>query len=218
MRKQIIIVLFVILAVFGAAFYFMKTGQESTRTEPVKIVAFGDSLTAGYDVPTGDNYPSQLRGALARYKIEMVNMGQSGDTTDDAKSRVEQVIDEKPDIVILGIGGNDALRGLPAGTAKKNIEDIIDTLEHSEKPPRIILLNMQAPLTYGLDYKGHFDAIYREVADEYRIPLVPFIITKIYLDTKYVLPDRIHMNREGYAYVVKHYLASAVEGEIKKLK
>lgn len=216
---KILIATIVILALSGTAYYFMTQREtETVRTTPIKIVAFGDSLTAGYGVSETENYPNLLKTALSAYPIEMINLGVNGDTTGDAKARVQQVIDEKPDLVILGIGGNDALRLLPVGEVKANMESIIEALRAQPAPPRILLLEMKAAVHGGLDYKKEFDAVYEDVAEKYDLPLVPFVITKIYLDQKYVLSDRIHMNGAGYAYVVKEYLKEAVEDEIRKLK
>jgi acyl-CoA thioesterase-1 len=220
MRNLFTIILLLLLIGGGAYYVYMITTKRTataSRATPVKIVAFGDSLTAGYGVPEEDSYPSQLARALSQYPITMVNLGVSGDTTQDALARVEQVIDEKPDIVLLGIGGNDALRTLPVDQAKANIESILQTLRSQPNAPRIVLLEMQASINGGLAYKRDFDAIYEEVAEKYRLTLVPFIVTSIYLDAHYMLPDRIHMNKEGYAYVIENYLKKAVMDEIHKL-
>jgi acyl-CoA thioesterase-1 len=209
------VVLLIALGIGGALYFMNRSHSVPVQSRPIKIVAFGDSLTAGYGVPEEDNYPNQLRKALSGYTIEMVNLGVSGDTTEDAKERIQQVIVERPDIVLVGIGGNDALRLAPVEQVQANIESIIQSLQAQPHPPRIILLQMQAAINGGLTYKNNFDALYEKIADKYKIPLVPFIVTKIYFNQAYMLPDRIHMNKEGYAYIVKEYVQEAVEKEIK---
>lgn len=215
---KILIVTILVLALGAGIFFLMQQESEPKRTTPIKIVAFGDSLTAGYGVAEEENYPSQLKKALSEYQIDMINLGVSGDTTESAKERLQQVIDAEPDIVLLGIGGNDALRLLPIAQAKANIESMVQRLKSQANPPRIILLEMQTGIHGGLPYKREFDAIYQDIAEAHNIPLVPFIVAKIYLDQAYMLSDRIHMNREGYAYIVREYLKSAVEKEIRRLQ
>lgn len=211
--------LLAILLLSGTAYYVMNRNDEKeTRTAPIRIVALGDSLTTGYGVSEEENYPNQLKLALSKYPIEITNLGVNGDTTAGAKERLDRVMEEKPDIVILGIGGNDALRLVPIADIQANIESIVETLRSQPNPPRIVLLQMQTAIQGGMDYKREFDKMYEKIADRYDLPLVPFIITKIYLDPKYVLSDRIHMNAAGYAYVVNEYLKDTVEQEIRKLK
>lgn len=211
--------LIVMLLLSGTAYYVVERNDEKeTRTAPIRIVALGDSLTAGYGVSEEENYPNQLKLALSKYPIEIKNLGVNGDTTAGAKERLDRVMEEKPDIVILGIGGNDALRLVPIADIQANIESIVETLRSQPNPPRIVLLQMQTAIQGGMDYKREFDKMYEKIADRYDLPLVPFILTKIYLDPKYVLSDRIHMNAAGYAYVVNEYLKETVEQEIRKLK
>lgn len=207
----------------GGGFLYIMSKESANRTsresDPVRIVAFGDSLTEGYGVGINETYPYFLERALsAKHSVTVINQGISGDTTYDATQRVSSVLDEKPDIVLLGIGGNDALRVMSAKNAKDNIETIIKALQAAQKPPRIVLLQMQAGVNGGFDYKKQFDMIYPELADAYHIPLVPFVVTSVYLDPAYMLPDRVHMNAAGYKYVVDHYLKDAVEKEIQQLK
>ena len=218
MTKTPLILSLLLVVTAGAYLFMVNKEQSQLGGRPLRIVAFGDSLTAGYGVSEEENYPSQLVRSLSKYQIEMINLGVNGDTSLDAKNRLQDVINEKPDIVLLGIGGNDALRLLPPAEAKENIGSIIQTLRSQPNPPRIILLEMKAGLHGGLDYKREFDAIYEELAEQYDLPLVPFVITNIYLDQKYVLSDRIHMNSEGYGYVVREYLKDAVEKEIKRMQ
>lgn len=223
MTTRTVVTLLAIALIGGSLFYFMSedTARRTIRdtSEPVKIVAFGDSLTEGYGVEQSESYPYLLSRALSYdHKVTMVNQGVSGDTTADARFRIEEVIDQKPDVVIIGLGGNDALRLLPVEKAKENIKSIIEILQGMEKPPRILLLQMQAGTNGGFEYKKQFDQMYPDLAKAYNIPLVPFIITKIYLDPAYMLPDRIHMNAAGYKYIVDEYLKEAVEKEIQKIR
>lgn len=223
MPTRFILIIAGAILIGGAVFYFLlkedTARSERMTAQPVKIVAFGDSLTAGYGVDARENYPYLLESSLIdSYNVTVINQGVHGDTTADARLRADTILNDQPDIVILGIGGNDALRLLPADKARENIGTIIEILQGAQKPPRILLLQMQAGIHGGFEYKKQFDRIYPELAEKYGVPLVPFIVTKIYLDEAYMLPDRIHMNKEGYAYIVREHLRDAVEKEIRKLQ
>lgn len=178
----------------------------------IKIIAFGDSLTAGYGLPLAESYPAQLEAMLIRdgYDVSVINAGVSGETTRGNVERVPFIRKQSPDIVLLGIGGNDALRQLPISETKKNIVATIEALQSGENPPAVILLKMQSPLSAGAEYKDEFDAMYQEFSNIYNLPLVPFITPEVFLDTSKKLPDGIHLNREGYEVVVREYILPTV--------
>ncbi len=213
-----LILLVVVVIVAGAWLVFRDTSggvsvQEAResyrpRESETLIIAFGDSLTAGYDLPERESYPAQLEARLkaAGKDIRVVNAGVSGETTRGNAERAAFIRSQNPDIVLLGIGGNDALRLLPIEETKKNLATTLRTLTEGENPPVVFLLRMQAPLNAGLGYKRSFDAIYDELADEFSIPLVPFLTTEIFLNQDLKLRDGIHLNAAGYARVVDEYL------------
>lgn len=199
----------------------ISTIQKRTGTEAnFSIVAFGDSLTAGYGVPEGESYPAQLQTRLSQlgYKVNAINSGVSGETTAENLRRVDEVKALKPDIVILGIGGNDALRQLPVVEAKKNILATITALQNSPNPPIVILLKMQASPTSGLSYKNNFDNIYEEIAEEKEVILLPFITADLFLDPKNKLSDGLHYNALGYEKVVNKYILPVTIEVLDKLK
>ncbi len=175
----------------------------------VSIIAFGDSLTAGYGLPASEAYPAQLEKALrsAGYSVSVINAGVSGETTRGNLERSSFIRSQNPDIVLLGIGGNDALRLLPLAETEKNIRETISTLTGGENPPVVILLRMQAPLTAGLDYKQDFDALYEKLAKEYDLVLIPFLTAELFLDPENKLEDGIHYNAKGYKQVVDQYIS-----------
>lgn len=184
------------------------------------IVAFGDSLTAGYGLPAGEAYPAQLEAALleAGYSVRIINAGVSGETTRGNVERASFIRSQNPDIVLLGIGGNDALRLLPIEETEKNLRQSIATLQSGESPPVVIFLRMQAPLTAGLGYKERFDALYEELAKEYGLILVPFITAELFLDSANKLPDGIHYNAQGYRKVVDQYLKDTVMAVLERMR
>lgn len=192
--------------------------QGTTNMEKqITIIAFGDSLTAGYNLPAQESYPAQLetRLAQAEYSVRVVNSGVSGETTRGNLERAPFIRSQNADVVLLGIGGNDALRSLPVTETKSNIEKTIRILQAGENPPRVILLGMQSPLNAGLAYKKSFDAIYVDVSKAFSIELTPFITEEIFLDQKNLLSDGIHLNKEGYAKVIDQHILPVVLKVIK---
>jgi acyl-CoA thioesterase I len=216
--KKIISLIFV-LALLGAVWWLFGTNDASrvpittpATTGSIRIVAFGDSLTAGYGVPLADSYPSQLETLLRSegYDVSVINAGVSGETTAGARERAEFIRSQNPAIVLLGIGGNDALRILPVTEAKENIRATIEALQAGEGAPTVVLLGMQAPLNAGFTYKADFDRMYEDIAQEFSIPLAPFIVRGVTLNPKYTIDDGIHLNRAGYRYIIDEYLAPEI--------
>ena len=185
--------------------------EDATRSETL-IIAFGDSLTAGYGLPPGESYPAQLETRLKGegYGVKVINAGVSGETTRGNLERATFIRNQNPDIVLLGIGGNDALRYLPIEETEKNMRATIESLQSGDDAPRIILLRMQAPITSGLGYKQKFDDLYEDLSAEYDLTLVPFYTKEVFLNPDYKLDDGIHFNREGYAFIVEEYLLDEV--------
>ncbi len=195
-----------------------KINEVSTDPK-VKIVAFGDSLTAGYGLPASDSYPAQLETLLRSegYDVSVINSGVSGETTRGNLERVGFILSQNPDIVILGIGGNDALRSLPLQDTRSNLEETITTLKGANSKLVILLLKMQAPLNSGLGYKREFDGLYEELANKHDLVLVPFLTTEIFFDSKNKLSDGIHYNQRGYGVVVEKYIAPATREVLESL-
>jgi acyl-CoA thioesterase-1 len=180
--------------------------------EGVRIIAFGDSLTAGYGVPLVESYPAQLeallreRGVVAR----VINAGVSGETTAGARERAAFIRSQNPAMILVGIGGNDALRAIPIENTRRNLDALMETLTEGTAPPTILLLRVVAPQNAGLAYKEEFDALYPALSERYGLTLVPFVEEEVFRREVYLLPDGIHPNREGYAFLVERYVAPAV--------
>lgn len=194
------------------------TEEVGEAVKPFTIIAMGDSLTAGYGLPLSESYPAQLEARLneAGYAVRVINAGVSGETTRGNLERASFIRNQNPDIVLLGIGGNDALRFLPLSETEVNLRTTIETLMSGDNPPMLILLGMQAPLNAGPAYKQSFDALYTSLADEYEITLIPFITEDVFLDPLLKLEDGIHLNNAGYARVVDTYLIPALTSRIPK--
>jgi len=170
------------------------------------IVAFGNSLTAGFGADLGESYPDFLQKDLdqrgARYRI--VNAGVSGDTTTDGLERVATVTALKPAIVILEFGGNDGLRGLPVATTRANLDQIIVTLRKAGA--KIVLAGMTLPPNYGPEYIRSFEAVYRDLAKQYRLPLIPFLLSGVGGNPALMQRDGIHPTGEGNRKVARNVM------------
>jgi acyl-CoA thioesterase I len=171
-----------------------------------RIVAFGDSLTAGLGVQADDSYPAQLQRRLDSlgYHYRVINAGVSGDTTAGGLRRVPWILNNKPELVILELGANDGLRGLPVNQTNSNLRRIIRQLQ--EAGTMVVLAGMKLPPNYGQDYTASFEAMYRMLAKESRLPLVPFFLEGVGGSSSLNQADGIHPTKEGYEVIVEQVL------------
>ncbi len=174
--------------------------QPKVKQKGPLIVAFGDSLTAGV---AGKSYPEYLEDILQDhgYQYRVENQGVSGDTTTDGLARIENVLVEKPKLVILEFGGNDGLRGVPVQTIRRNLEEMISRVQAANIP--LVLLGITLPPNYGPDYVKPFTAMYPELAKKYKITSLPFLLAHVYQDPKLMQPDGIHPNGNGNRIVAQ---------------
>lgn len=174
------------------------------RTGWPVIVAFGDSLTAGYGVPAEQSYPSQLQAELdARgYRYRVVNSGVPGELSLHGLYRVEQVLEHKPRIVILEFGANDGMQGGSIRYMRANLSVIIQRLR--EAGATVVLAGMMAPPNYGEKYMKEFQQVYVDLAAEHGIPLIPFFLEGVGGVPELNLSDGIHPTPEGYRRVVEN--------------
>jgi len=170
------------------------------------IVAFGDSLSAGHGVDEGLSFPDYLQKELdgAGYEYRVVNAGISGDTTSGGVTRVATVARMEPAMVILELGGNDGLRGLPIETTRANLEEMIVALR--ESGTEVVLAGMTLPPNYGPDYIGQFEQVYKDLAGKYKLPLIPFLLEGVGGNDELMQDDGIHPNAEGNATVARNVL------------
>jgi len=165
------------------------------------IVALGDSLTAGLGVPAEDAYPALLQARLVRegFHYRVVNAGVSGDTTAGALRRVDWVLRAHPAVVIVALGANDGLRGLPVGAMRDNLVAIVTRLR--EGGARVLLAGMRLPPNYGAAYTRQFADAFTAVARRTSVPLVPFLLEGVGGRTGLNQPDGIHPNAAGQRVV-----------------
>jgi acyl-CoA thioesterase-1 len=165
-------------------------------TRPV-IVAFGDSLTAGYGAAPGESYPNYLQRDLdqAGYHYRVANLGVSGNTTKDGVDRLKDVLALQPKVVIVAFGGNDGLRGLPIDATRKNLDQIVSTLTASGV--KVVLGGITLPPNYGPDYIREFNETYALLAKKFHAPLLPFLLIKVYGTPGSMQADGIHATAQG---------------------
>ncbi len=170
-----------------------------------RILAFGDSLFAGYNVAADESYPARLEAALRAQGINarVANAGVSGDTTSAGLQRFAFTLDaqpEKPELVIIELGGNDLLRGLPPAQTRDNLDTMLAETQRRDIP--VLLMGMRAPPNLGEGFVAQFDSIYPELAAKYGAQLVPFFLESIYRRPELIQPDRVHPTARGIEELV----------------
>ncbi|MGB6908590.1 MAG: arylesterase, partial [Methyloceanibacter sp.] len=184
--------------------------NEAGLRAPV-IVAFGDSLTAGYGLAQDQAFPAQLQRALrARgQEVKVVNAGVSGDTAVAGLARLDWSLPDDASAVIIELGANDALQGLDPQATKATLETIITQVQARGLP--ILLAGMEAPRNMGQDYVDAFGAIYPDLAARYDLLLYPFFLDGVALDNGLTLDDGLHPNAQGVARIVQGMLPQVEE-------
>ena len=191
------------------------TQRPAVRDSRPVILAFGDSLTAGYGVPHGSGYPEQLQRKLDAlgYKYRIVNMGISGDTTSGGRARMQAALSVMPSVVILELGANDGLRGQPVAQMQANLEEMIGGFQKAGA--KVVLAGMTLPRNYGSAYVGSFEDVFRNLAKKYNLALIPFFLEGVAGNPKYTLDDFLHPNADGYVLVTDTVM-KALEPVLKK--
>ena len=184
----------------------LNLGPANAQTAPVKIAVLGDSLAAGYGVKPEQAFPARLEAALKAQgrTVTVLNQGVSGDTTAGGLDRLDWMLADKPDVVLVELGGNDALRGLDPAATEKNLAAMIEKLQAAHVT--VWLAGMMAPRNLGSDYVTAFDGLYKRLADKYKVPLYPFILDGVAQDPALNQADGIHPNPKGVDVVVKNLL------------
>jgi acyl-CoA thioesterase I len=209
MRSLASVVTIGLLSLMPAAVAAQSNSQSATGQ--ITLVAFGDSLTAGYLLPPSAAFPAQLQVALAAkgYKVEIVNAGVSGDTTSGGLERIEWTLQSPADGVILELGANDALRGIDPKVPRENLDKMLTVLK--SKGLEVLLAGMRAPQNWGPDYAKTFDAIFPELAAKHTVSLYPFFLDGVALDPALVMQDGLHPTEKGVAEIVRRILPQAEE-------
>lgn len=193
---------------FGLAFAG-PSAQAADR--PLKIVAYGDSLLAGYGLPVEAAFPTRLEQALKAkgHEVVIVNAGVSGDTASGGVGRVDWSVPDGTDAVILELGANDALRGIDPGVTRTALNKILEKLGGRGIP--VLLAGMRAPRNLGAEYVRAFDAIFPALAASHRVVFYPFFLDGVATDPKLNQGDGLHPNAAGVDVIVDRILPSVQE-------
>ena len=192
-----------LLSLLAAALIGICASATHAEPEEIVIVALGDSLIAGYGLPRSQSFPAQLEAAL-RAKgtpARVVDAAVSGDTSRAALQRLDWALPEDADAVIVELGGNDALQGLPPAATKAALAEIIEKIQAKGLP--VLLAGMEAPRNLGKEYVAAFGAMFPDLAAQYDVILYPFFLDGVALNDALMQKDGIHPNSEGIAVIVE---------------
>lgn len=203
MRKVLMLTLVSVLAAAAArggvrAAESQDAGAaRDTTAAPLRIVAFGDSLTSGHRLPRAQAYPALIEAELqaAGLPVTVVNQGVSGDTTADALRRLDAALADHPQILIVALGANDGLRGVPVTQVRANLERIVEAAR--DRGVSVLLVGMEALPLYGWQYTIDFHRIYPDLSAKYNVPLVPFMLDGVIGNPDLMTADGIHPNAAG---------------------
>ena len=203
---QFMMIIFACAAVIGAA--TAANGPARAQSRPLSIVAFGDSLSAGYGLPADAAFPAVLERALrARgHKVEIVNAGVSGDTATAGLDRLDWSVPDGTDGVIVELGANDMLRGTDPAVARRAIEAIVERLKARGVP--VMLAGMYASPNLGVEYGRAFNRIFPDIAKKHDLVLYPFFLDGVVGETSLNLPDGLHPTAKGVEVIVSRILPS----------
>lgn len=197
--------------VFWAALFSTFAPAAQAADNIVKIVALGDSLTAGYGLAGKDAFPAQLERALKAkgHKVEIQNAGVSGDTASGGLSRLDWAVPNGTDAVIVELGANDMLRGVDPKVTREALDAIVGKLK--ARNIEVLLCGMQAARNMGEDYRKRFDAIFPELAKQHDLVFYPFFLDGVATQAKLSLEDGLHPNADGVAHIVSSIRQKAEE-------
>ncbi len=182
--------------------------RKNSTENSFRILILGDSLTEGYGVSAQQAFPSLLEKKLndefssdKNSSYEIINAGISGSTSSGGVSRIEWLLKSKPDFLILALGGNDGLRGVPIEETKNNLEKIILAAKSKDIPT--LLAGMKMPPNYGIEYTREFSKLFEDLANQENVPLIPFLLEGVGGNPAMNLPDRIHPNPAGHQKIAE---------------
>jgi acyl-CoA thioesterase-1 len=201
MRIIIICALISLISVVG--FMVFKKQARSITQKKITIAALGDSLMAGYGLAPDKSYPEQLAASLREqgWQIEVKNYSVSGATTQDGLAKVPEIIVQKPDLILLGLGANDGLRGMPVAGIESRLHKLVLPFREANIP--VILMGMRMPPHNGIEYANQYNGVFEKIATQYELPFYPFFLEKVFGEKNLMLPDGLHPNEKGLASIVK---------------
>lgn len=189
-----------------------------TQLHATTLLVYGDSLSAGYQLATGQSWPALLQQRWQKEKpeLQLINASISGETTQGGLERLPQALSHhKPDAVLIELGANDGLRGLSPELTRQNLEQMVTQIHQAGAKP--LLMQIRLPRNYGPRYIKQFEAIYPQLAQQQKIPLLPFLLEPLVGQPELFLPDGIHPNAQGQQQLVKQ-LSPLLTNEILSAK
>lgn len=182
---------------------FLATMIVGAASSPGIVLFLGDSITAGYGVELSQAYPALIQEKIdgKNWPFKVVNAGQSGDTSAGGLSRIDWLLRNRIDVLVLELGGNDGLRGFPVESTRKNLQAIIDRVKRKYPDAKIVIAGMKMPPNMGRDYDSEFAAIFASLAKTNNAPLVPFVLEGVGGVRDLNLPDGIHPTPRGHQIV-----------------
>ena len=196
----------------AAGITFPANAKEVTSA-PERIMVFGDSLSAAYGLNPADGWVALMANALKPRGVTVVNASISGETTRGGLNRIQGDLQrQKPTIVLIALGANDALRGLPVADTRKNLDAMVAAVRAAKARP--VVVGIQIPPNYGLDYTKSFSAVFPALAKQYKIPLVPFLLEGIAEKLELFQPDRLHPIAAAQPKILENVMP-AVEEALK---
>lgn len=193
---------------YAAAFFRSESKSSGHSPDPDTrvILFFGDSLTAGYGVDPEQAFPALIQQKIdaLHWPFRVINAGVSGETTAAGLRRIDWILQRKIDLMVLELGANDGLRGIPLETTKGNLKAIIEHTKTKYPEAQIVLAGMQLPPNLGADYTAQFRSLYPELAKEYNLPLIPFLLEGVGGVPALNLPDGIHPTPEGHNIIAEN--------------
>lgn len=199
------------LLVQAALFAAVLASASHAAARTLRLVALGDSLTAGYGLPPGKAFPDRVEAALRAkgFDVKVINAGVSGDTAADGLARYDWAVPQDANALIVELGANDMLRGLKPETTKAALAAILDKARSARLPT--LLAGMRAAPNLGPEYDRAFDAIYPALSEAHHVPLYPFFLEGVAGDPKFNQPDGLHPNAKGVEVIVQRILPAVEE-------
>lgn len=186
-------------------------GDVEAAEDEIRILAFGDSLTQGFGLPNGADFPAQLQESLQNQglNVTVINAGVSGDTSAGGLARLDWSLGDMPDAAIVELGGNDALRGLPPVEMEQNLDAILMRFAAAEIP--VLFAGMLSPRNMGPGYAAEFDAVFPRLAEKHGVLFYPFFLDGVALDENLMQSDGLHANAEGVEEIVRRIMPLVLE-------
>jgi acyl-CoA thioesterase-1 len=198
--KQLTIVIFLL-----SSSLVWANSEKETKDQVKTILVLGDSVSEGYGVAKKDSYPSLLEKKLKeKHNVKVINSSISGSTSASAPGRLKWALRNKPDILILALGGNDGLRGIQPEATFNNLDKTIQLAKKNNI--KILLAGMVMPFNYGKEYRKEFSGTFSKLAKKHKLEFMPFLLKDVGGNKDLNLPDGIHPNEKGYKIVVKNIL------------